>query len=63
MCTSVDPQKPMNEWIYETESSVKPGVNEIEWTTIGFSLCCWCLLGQDINIKKKNAEAPLGVVV
>lgn len=50
----------MNEWMNETESSVKPGVTEIEWTTIGFSPCCWCLLGQDINIKKKNAVAPLG---
>jgi len=29
-----------NEWMNETESSVKPGVFEIEWTMIGFSLCC-----------------------
>jgi len=48
------------QWMNEMESSVKPGVTEIEWTAVGFSLCCWCLLGQDINIKKKNAEAPLG---
>jgi hypothetical protein len=38
----------------EMESSVNPGVTEIKWSTIGFSL------GQDINIKKKNAEASLG---
>ena len=50
----------MNEWMNETESSVKPGVTAVEWTTVGCSLCYWCLLGQDINIKKKNAEASLG---
>lgn len=48
-----------SQWMNETERSVKPEVTEIEWPTIGFSLCCWCLLGQDINTKKKNAEAPL----